>query len=150
MRVRRDTAIHSTARYGYSVDNFLQNNLKDVFISQISFERIVIKLLAPFFVHHIKYSFRVVIVVIVNMASFLLVALVPTEYKWLIFVGVMFASLSASFGEITFLSLSTLYDRRLSLTGWGSGTGAAGQLILENASLVSSPSFYLFSGALQV
>jgi hypothetical protein len=35
-------------------------------------------------------------------------------------------SLSSSFGEITFLSLSTFYTRSLSLTGWGSGTGAAG------------------------
>lgn len=88
--------------------------------------RIVIKLLAPFFVHKIKYNMRVILVVIVNASSFLLVSLVPSEYKWLIFVGVMCASLSASFGEITFLSMSTLYNRRYSLTGWGSGTGAAG------------------------
>ena len=33
---------------------------------------------------------------------------------------------SSSFGEITFLSLSTFYNRNLSLSGWGSGTGAAG------------------------
>ncbi len=41
-------------------------------------------------------------------------------------------SLSSSFGEITFLSLSTFYTRSLSLTGWGSGTGAAGKQELLN------------------
>ena len=56
----------------------------------------------------------------------MLVALSPIEYKWLIFIGVGCASLSSSFGEITFLSLSTFYNRNLSLSGWGSGTGAAG------------------------
>ena len=95
---------------------------------------IAIKLIAPFFVHYLKYSHRVVVVVLVNCCSFLLVALVPTEYKWLIFLGVMCASFSSSFGEITFLSLSTLYSRSLSLTGWSSGTGAAG--LIGNSSFL--------------
>jgi battenin len=38
----------------------------------------------------------------------------------------MCASFSSSYGEISFLSMSTLYSRRLSLNGWSSGTGAAG------------------------
>ena len=84
---------------------------------------ICIKLVAPFFVHRIKYSYRVVLVVIVNACSFLLVALTPTDLKWLIFLGVCCASFSSSFGEITFLSLSTLYSRNLSISGWSSGTG---------------------------
>ncbi len=41
-------------------------------------------------------------------------------------MGVGFASLASSFGEITFLSLTTLYSRSLSISGWASGTGAAG------------------------
>ena len=84
---------------------------------------ICIKLVAPFFVHKIKYSYRVCLVVIVNACSFLLVALTPSDLQWLIFLGVCCASFSSSFGEITFLSLSTLYSRRLSITGWSSGTG---------------------------
>lgn len=88
---------------------------------------IIIKLIAPFFVHHIKYSHRVCFIVIANILCFSLVALAPADgYQWLIFVGVMMASLASSFGDITFLSLSTLYPRSLSISGWGSGTGAAG------------------------
>lgn len=87
---------------------------------------IAIKLVAPFFVHKIKYWKRIVLVIIANSSSFLLVSLSPSDLKPLIFLGVCMASFSSSFGEITFLSLSTLYSRNLSITGWGSGTGAAG------------------------
>ena len=87
---------------------------------------LTIKLIAPFFVHKIKYNYRVCIVILVNAASYLIVSLTPNEYRWLIFIGVMCASFSSSFGEITFLSMSTMYSKSLSLTGWGSGTGAAG------------------------
>lgn len=87
---------------------------------------ICVKLLAPFFVHHIPYSFRVCIVVLANSLSFSMVALAPGEHPWLIFLGVGMASLGSSFGEITYLSLSTLYPRMLSISGWSSGTGAAG------------------------
>ena len=85
-----------------------------------------IKLIAPAFVHKIKYNYRVFIVVIVNASSYLIVSLTPSEYQWLIYIGVGCASFSSSLGEITFLSMSTMYSKALSLTGWGSGTGAAG------------------------
>lgn len=84
------------------------------------------QLITPFFVHRIKYQFRIGLVVFGNIASFLLVALSPDSMQWLTFIGVVFASLSVSFGEITFLSLSTFYNRVQALSGWGSGTGAAG------------------------
>ena len=84
---------------------------------------ICIKLVAPFFVHKIKYSYRVFLVVVVNACSFLLVALTPSDLQWLIFLGVCCASFSSSFGEITFLSMSTLYSRKLSISGWSSGPG---------------------------
>ena len=76
--------------------------------------------------HHFKYSTRVVFVVIACTSSFLIVGLTPSNLQWLIYIGVCFASLCTSLGEITFLSMSTLYDRVLALSGWGSGTGAAG------------------------
>lgn len=87
---------------------------------------ITIKILAPFFVHRLKYSVKIGLVVIVNLMSYLIVASTPSEYTALIFFGVCCASLSSSFGELTFLSMSSLYRRELSLSGWGSGTGAAG------------------------
>ncbi len=87
---------------------------------------ICVKLVAPMFIHHIKYSHRVVVVVLANLLSFSLVALAPGEHAWLIFLGVCMASIGSSFGEITYLSLSTLYPRMLSIGGWSSGTGAAG------------------------
>jgi len=86
----------------------------------------LIKLVAPFFAHKIKYKYKIIMVIIVNALSYLLVALAPFDYQWLIFLGIGCASISSSFGEITFLSLSTFYDRNISLSGWGSGTGAAG------------------------
>jgi battenin len=87
---------------------------------------LLIKLIAPLFAHKIKYKLRVLMIVLINICSFLLVALVPSDYQWLIFFGVACASISASFGEITFLSLSTFYDSNISLSGWSSGTGASG------------------------
>jgi len=87
---------------------------------------LLIKLIAPLFAHKIKYKLRVLMIVLINICSFLLVALVPSDYQWLIFFGVACASISASFGEITFLSLSTFYDSNMSLSGWSSGTGASG------------------------
>lgn len=87
---------------------------------------ICVKLVAPLFIHHIRYTHRVVVVVFANLLSFSMVALAPGEHAWLIFLGVCMASFGSSFGEITFLSLSTLYPRILSISSWSSGTGAAG------------------------
>ena len=87
---------------------------------------ISVKILAPFFVHRMRYPTKIGLVVVVNLLSYLIVALSPAEYTTLIFVGVCCASVSSSFGELTFLSMSSLYRRELSLAGWGSGTGAAG------------------------
>jgi battenin len=87
---------------------------------------IFVKSIAPFFVHKLKYWQRFIFVVLSNSISFSLVALSPSSMQWLIFIGIMCASLCASFGEITFLSLSTQYPRKIALPAWSSGTGAAG------------------------
>jgi battenin len=87
---------------------------------------IVVKLMAPFFMHRLKYWQRFIFIITVNTSSFLIVGLTPNSMRWLIFFGVCCASLSTSFGEVTFLSLSTRYSRELSIPAWGSGTGAAG------------------------
>jgi battenin len=86
----------------------------------------IFKLIAPFFVHRIKYSIRVYITACLTAFSFLIVALTPPSHKWLAFVGISFASMGSSFGEITFLSLSTTYDNIQTISGWSSGTGTAG------------------------
>lgn len=109
---------------------------------------ICIKLIAPLFMHRIKYTHRVIVVVIANIMSYSMVALAPGEHKWLVFLGVMMASFGSSFGEITYLSMSTLYPRILSISGWSSGTGAAGLIgSFGYAFLTSiglSPKVYLF------
>ena len=89
---------------------------------------ICIKLIAPFFAHKFKYWQRVSFIIYACSASFLLVSLAPIEAQWLIFIGIVHASLSSSFGEMTFLSLSTLYPTKLSLASWAAGTGTTGFL----------------------
>jgi battenin len=87
---------------------------------------LLLKLTAPFIIHRFKYLHRVIAVILLNYISFLIVALTPPHWKWLIFFGVMLVSVSSCLGEITFLSMSTLYPRTLSLGSWSSGTGGAG------------------------
>lgn len=58
-----------------------------------------------------------------STASFLLIALTQAEV-WVL-MGVIFASISSGFGEVTFLSLTAFYDKS-TVSGWSSGTGAAG------------------------
>ncbi|RNA03656.1 Battenin [Brachionus plicatilis] len=87
---------------------------------------IVIKLISPFFMHKIKYWQKFSFILTLCASSFLIVSLTPNSMRWLIFVGICCASLSTSFGEVTFLALSTFYSRELSIPAWSSGTGAAG------------------------
>lgn len=110
----------------FKFSNFKLERLKTFFKLADIIPGIIIKLVAPFFVHNIKYHHRVCVCIIASASSFLLVALSPSNLKFLTFLGVICASISSSFGEITFLSLSTLYNSNYALTGWGSGTGAAG------------------------
>lgn len=84
---------------------------------------ICIKMVAPFFAHKFKYWQRLFFIIYTCSASFLMVALAPGDQQWLIFLGIVHASISSSFGEMTFLSLSTLYPTKLSLAAWAAGTG---------------------------
>ena len=86
----------------------------------------ITRLIFPFIMHKIPYSLRVFFVILSNIACFLICALTPAHLEWLIFIGVGFASIASAFGEITFLALTTLYSKKLSITGWASGTGGAG------------------------
>ncbi|KAL8732108.1 MAG: hypothetical protein Q9181_004072 [Wetmoreana brouardii] len=89
----------------------------------------VIKLCAPYFIHVVPYSLRIIIFAVVSAWGMLLIALTPsyTDGPTITtkMAGVVLASLSSGAGELSFLGLTHYYGH-FSLVGWGSGTGAAG------------------------
>lgn len=84
---------------------------------------LIIKITAPFYMQKIKYSIRIAICVLFAFASFFVVAF--SHVLWFSLLGVVFASISSGFGEITLLSYSAYFDKDVVST-WSSGTGAAG------------------------
>ncbi|KAL8772441.1 MAG: hypothetical protein Q9209_002392 [Squamulea sp. 1 TL-2023] len=90
---------------------------------------LVIKLCAPYFIHVIPYSFRIILFVVISSWGMLLLALAPpyTDGGTITtkMAGVVLASLSSGAGELSFLGLTHFYGT-FSQAAWGSGTGAAG------------------------
>uniref|UniRef100_A0A3Q2XLZ7 Battenin n=1 Tax=Hippocampus comes TaxID=109280 RepID=A0A3Q2XLZ7_HIPCM len=86
---------------------------------------LIIKMTAPLVIHKVPYGFRVLFCVTMAAMSFLVVSFSSTV--WMSIIGVIFASTSAGFGELSFLSLTVFYSRDV-LGAWGSGTGGAGVL----------------------
>ncbi|XP_077591366.1 battenin isoform X3 [Stigmatopora nigra] len=84
---------------------------------------LIIKLSAPLFIEKVPYGFRILFCVIMATASFLIVSF--STAVWISIIGVIFASTSSGFGELSFLSLTVFYKREV-LAAWGSGTGGAG------------------------
>ncbi|KAG2378991.1 hypothetical protein C9374_007629 [Naegleria lovaniensis] len=84
---------------------------------------LVLKAIAPFFMHAIPYNIRVGLAVILALASFQMVAWF--DNIGLKLVGVVMASLSSGGGEITFLAMSSYYHKN-TVSAWSSGTGGAG------------------------
>jgi len=72
---------------------------------------------------YIPYAFRVILVVILGIMSFLIPAIF--ENVWIKLLGVCMASIGSGLGEITFLALSAHYDKN-TVSAWSSGTGGAG------------------------
>ena len=68
---------------------------------------------------------RVLVVVGFSLSSFLFVGLGLNV--GLVIFGILCASISAGFGEITFLSLTARYDKS-TVSGWSSGTGELSKL----------------------
>lgn len=97
----------------------------------------LVKLTAPYYIHRIPYSLRVLVFVGLSTCGMLLIALTPTTVgrdgagtpgRSEILVkmsGVVLASLSSGGGELSFLGLTHYYGT-FSLAAWGSGTGGAG------------------------
>lgn len=87
------------------------------------------KLCAPYFIHAIPYSLRILIFVGLSASGMLLIALTPsyTDGGTITtkMAGVVLASLSSGGGELSFVGLVHYYGP-FSLAAWGSGTGGAG------------------------
>ncbi|KAL7072347.1 hypothetical protein ACQ4LE_008513 [Meloidogyne hapla] len=84
---------------------------------------LTIKLIAPFTFQAIPFSLRHLLVVCFQIMSYLLVAYSDTIFVGIL--GVVFASLGAGLGEITYLSLSSHFHNDV-ISFWSSGTGGAG------------------------
>ncbi|KAJ5569414.1 uncharacterized protein N7459_008844 [Penicillium hispanicum] len=87
------------------------------------------KLVAPYFIHLVPYSIRVVVFVLLSFFGMLIVAMSPSYADGGTMTskiaGIVLASLSAGGGELSFVGLTHFYGP-FSLAAWGSGTGAAG------------------------
>ena len=101
------------------------------------------KLIAPYFIHVIPYSARIVLFVCLSACGMLLIALTPSYTDGgtisTKMAGVILASLSSGAGELSFLGLTHFYGP-FSLAAWGSGTGGAG-LIGAGAYALATTSF---------
>ncbi|KAL8689855.1 MAG: hypothetical protein Q9218_004564 [Villophora microphyllina] len=89
----------------------------------------LMKLCAPYFIHVVPYSLRVILFALASAWGMLLIALTPSYTDGgaitTKMAGVVLASLSSGAGELSFLGLTHYYGD-MSLAAWGSGTGGAG------------------------
>ncbi|KAH8705664.1 putative Golgi integral membrane protein, partial [Talaromyces proteolyticus] len=103
------------------------------------------KLTAPYFIHLVPYSVRVLIFVFLSVVGMLIIALTPSTTDGAAIssklAGIVLASLSSGAGELSFLGLTHYYGP-FSLAAWGSGTGAAG-LVGAGAYAIATTSFGL-------
>lgn len=101
----------------------------------------LMKLCAPYFIHTVPYSIRVILFVVISTCGMLLVALttdagtIDTKMA-----GVVLASISSGLGELSFLGLTHFYGP-FSLAAWGSGTGGAGLIGAGAYALATSLGF---------
>ena len=85
---------------------------------------LLFKLASPFFIHKVKYKYRIVSLILLSVVGMILVS---SDVVNICLFGVVLASLSSGFGEVTFLQLTHTY-KEVALNGWSSGTGGAGLL----------------------
>uniref|UniRef100_A0A0N5BSN4 Battenin n=1 Tax=Strongyloides papillosus TaxID=174720 RepID=A0A0N5BSN4_STREA len=84
---------------------------------------LLVKITFPFFINRIPFGIRHFIICICQVAGYLIVGLSTSTFMSL--TGVVVASFGSGFGEITYLALTSYYDRD-SISSWSSGCGAAG------------------------
>ena len=104
-----------------------------------------VKLLAPYFIHHVSYPARVVTFASLSTVGMLMVAFTSYSHDeknvGAKLAGVVLASLSGGGGELSFLALTHYYGQ-MSLAAWGSGTGGAG-LVGASAYVIATTTFGL-------
>lgn len=98
----------------------------------------IVKLVAPFFIHRLRYGHRIMSLIAFSCLGMLLVSYGSLP---VCLVGIALASVSSGFGEVTFLQL-THYYQEIALNGWSSGTGGAG--------LFGSGIYMLFTSILKI
>lgn len=84
---------------------------------------LLLQFMYPFLLVEVRPIYKVVAVVLLAIAGFLLTGL--SNELVLVFAGVISASLSSGLGESTYLSDTSIFGID-SLAGWAMGTGAAG------------------------
>ncbi|KAJ1982087.1 battenin CLN3 protein [Dimargaris cristalligena] len=84
---------------------------------------LVVKLVAPYFIHHIRYGTRVVVCSVASFSALHLVA--SFQALPLRLLGVVLASAASGLGELSFLMLTSYFDP-VAVSAWSSGTGGAG------------------------
>uniref|UniRef100_A0A1I8ASK6 Battenin n=1 Tax=Steinernema glaseri TaxID=37863 RepID=A0A1I8ASK6_9BILA len=84
---------------------------------------LIIKLTFPFFMQRIPFGARHLVVVLLQTASYFVVAYSTSVTMSL--AGVAIASFGAGLGEITYLGLASHFNKN-SISAWSSGTGGAG------------------------
>lgn len=83
------------------------------------------KIIYPIFLVGLPASYKAIATALLTAVAFVITGLSAGQF--LIFTGVICASLSSGLGESTYLSRTPLYGD-VSLSGWSMGTGAAGVL----------------------
>uniref|UniRef100_A0A4X2KPQ8 Battenin n=1 Tax=Vombatus ursinus TaxID=29139 RepID=A0A4X2KPQ8_VOMUR len=113
------TSHNSTSRYDCNPVSTAAVLLADILPT------FIIKMLAPFGLHLLPYSPRIILCGACTASSFLLVAFSQEVMTSL--SGVVLTSISCGLGEITFLALTAFYPSEV-VSWWSSGTGGAGVL----------------------
>ncbi|KAK6106341.1 CLN3 family protein [Brugia pahangi] len=99
---------------------------------------LLVKLTFPFFMQRIPFGIRHFIICLLQSLSYLIVAFSSGVVMSL--TGVVFASISSGFGEITYLSL-TPYFTKNTISTWSSGTGGAGIIGSLTYAALTEPHF---------
>lgn len=113
--------------YGYvligsAAENLLPNFAGVILLCEI-IPSLIVKLTAPLYFHLIPYNLRVIVFVLMQSASFLIIAFVRNKY--LMLSGIVLGAISCGGGEVTFLQMSSYYHKD-TVSTWSSGTGGAG------------------------
>jgi len=94
--------------------------------------------IAPFFMEKIPFAVKIIFVSVCMSASFLIIYFchnLPGSFLYVL-LAIVISSISCSFGEITFMALSSYYHRNV-VSLYSSGTGGAG---------IFGSAFYIFLG----